>query len=68
VKFEKSDAAELSIKTDTGDVTGTLLTEKIFDAKSSTGDVDVPKTGSGGKCEIRTGTGDIRIKIDGVNG
>ena len=64
VRLEKSDAATLSIKTDTGDVTGTLLTGKTFDAKASTGDVDVPKTTVGGVCKIRTGTGDICIKIE----
>ena len=66
--MEKSDAATLSIKTDTGDVTGTLLTEKTFDAKASTGDVDVPKTTAGGVCKIRTDTGDICINIEDENG
>ena len=68
VKFENSDATSLSVKTSTGDVTGTLLTDKIFIAKSNTGDVDVPKTTAGGRCEIRTSTGDIRIKIASLNG
>ncbi len=63
VKFKNSDAVKLSIETDTGDVMGTLLSEKIFNAKSSMGDVDVPKTETGGKCEIITDTGDIKIDI-----
>ena len=63
VRFEGSDAAEISVKTDTGDVTGTLLSEKVFITETSTGSINVPKTTSGGKCEITTSTGDINISI-----
>ena len=63
VRFEGSDAIEISVKTDTGDVTGTLLSEKVFITETSTGSINVPKTTSGGKCEITTSTGDINISI-----
>lgn len=63
VRFEGSDATEISVKTDTGDVTGTLLSEKVFITETSTGSINVPKTTSGGKCEITTSTGDINISI-----
>ena len=63
VRFEGSDAIEISVKTDTGDVTGTLLSEKVFITETSTGRINVPKTTSGGKCEITTSTGDINISI-----
>jgi DUF4097 and DUF4098 domain-containing protein YvlB len=63
VNFDACDAGEMFIKTDTGDVTGTLLSEKIFIPNSDTGDVSVPKTLTGGRCEIITDTGDIRIKL-----
>lgn len=63
VKFESADAAEIFVKTDTGDVTGSLLTEKIFYAQSDTGWVRVPKSTTGGICEITTDTGDIRITL-----
>lgn len=63
VSFIKCDAGEIEVETDTGDVTGTLLSEKIFFASSDTGRVDVPKTMSGGKCEIETDTGKIIISI-----
>ncbi len=46
-----------------GDVKGTLLSEKAFFAESDTGDIDVPKTNVGGRCEITTDTGDIQIQI-----
>lgn len=63
VQLNGCDADEIYVKTDTGDVRGSLLTEKEFFAESDTGDVDVPKTNVGGRCEIITDTGDIWIQI-----
>lgn len=63
VTFEKCDAAELSVKTDTGSVRGTLLSEKIFMTHTDTGKIDTPETISGGVCKITTDTGDIKIRI-----
>lgn len=63
VKFDRSDAAEIFVETDTGDVTGSLLTDKIFTAKTDTGRADVPKTVTGGRCEITTDTGNIKITV-----
>lgn len=63
VRLDDCDAAEIFIKTDTGDVTGTLLSEKVFIAETDTGSIVLPKTASGGRCEITTDTGDIRIDI-----
>ena len=63
VKFDDCDAGELCVKTDTGDVSGTLLSDKVFIVQSDTGRVEVPETTSGGKCKIVTDTGDIRIRI-----
>ena len=64
VTFAGCDAFEILVTTDTGDVTGTLLTEKVFRAFTDTGDVDVPEVTMGyGTCEIRTDTGDIEMKI-----
>ncbi len=64
VKFEGCDAAEVFIETDTGDVTGSFLSEKIFYARSDTGSVDVPRSTTGGICEIILDTGDISITIE----
>ena len=63
VAFDRCDAAEILVKTSTGDVTGSLLSEKVFITDTSTGDIRVPPTTTGGKCTIKTGTGDIRIDI-----
>lgn len=64
VKFEKCDANEMLVKTDTGDVKGSLLSDKVFITESDTGIIKVPKTTKGGKCEIITDTGDIKITIE----
>lgn len=63
VTFDRCDAAELFIETDTGNVNGSLLSEKIFIVETDTGSKNVPKTITGGRCEIETETGDIRIGI-----
>ena len=58
------DAGEISIKTSTGDVRGSLLTDKVFLANSNTGKINVPKTDKGGTCEITTNMGNIEIEIN----
>lgn len=63
VSFEESDAGEINVETDTGDVKGSLLTRKSFMIETDTGSIDVPKNSAGGKCEITTDTGDIKIRI-----
>ena len=64
VRFEKCDAGEIFVETDTGSVTGTLLSDKVFITETSTGNISVPKTTSGGRCEITTATGNIKIEIE----
>lgn len=64
VNFDGCDATEIWVSTDTGDVKGTLLSEKVFITQSSTGKIDVPKTITGGICEISTSTGDIKIWLE----
>ena len=64
VKLNGCDAAELSVKTTTGSITGTLLSDKVFFTDTATGSVDVPKTTTGGRCELKTSTGNIKIKVD----
>lgn len=63
VRLEGCDAAELDIQTGTGDVSGSLLSEKVFLVKTDTGRISVPETTSGGVCRITTDTGDIFITI-----
>lgn len=63
VEFDDCDAAEIYIETSTGDVDGSLRTAKVFLVRTESGDVEIPKTTEGGRCEIITRTGDIEIEI-----
>ena len=63
VRFNSSDANEIFVETDTGDVIGSLLTDKVFITHTDTGKIDIPKTAIGGRCEIETDTGDIKLEI-----
>ena len=63
VKFNSCDAAEIYVKTDTGDVNGTLLSDKVFITETGTGSINVPNSIVGGRCEITTDTGDIKIDV-----
>lgn len=64
VRLNGCDAGELEIKTSSGSVVGTLLSEKVFIAKTSSGDISVPQTTSGGACKITTSSGDIKITLE----
>jgi len=64
VVLEDCDAAALTITTDTGDVTGTLRTQKQFAAHSDTGHVTLPHLPpAGGPCTITTDTGNVYITL-----
>ena len=64
VEFNQCDADTIYVKTNTGSVTGSLLSEKVFITDTDTGKVDVPKTITGGRCEITTDTGNIIISVE----
>jgi hypothetical protein len=51
------------VETSRGSVRGTLLTDKIFYTKTTTGSVDVPKGVSGGLCEVITTTGSVELRV-----
>lgn len=63
VEFKNSDAEKIYVETSTGDVVGSLLSDKIFITETSTGDINVPETIAGGRCEVSTDTGDIKLSI-----
>lgn len=63
IKLDGFDAGSIKIETDTGDVRGSIKTDKVFIVNTDTGRINVPKTTSGGVCEITTDTGDIKIEI-----
>lgn len=64
VEFNQCDADIIYVKTNTGSVTGSLLSEKEFITDTDNGKVDVPKTITGGRCEITTDTGNIIISVE----
>lgn len=63
VRFRSSDAASIKVKTTSGDVSGTLLSDKIFATHTQSGWVDTPASASGGLCEIETISGSVRISV-----
>ena len=64
IELDKCDAPEIFLKTNNGDISGTLLTGKKFDVHASVGSIEVPKDdASGGTCEIHTNFGDVEIEI-----
>ncbi len=66
IELENSDAQKIIVETRSGDVEGDILSAKVFDARSSSGEVRVPTSLSGsGECYIRTSSGDIEISISG---
>ena len=40
-----------------------VLSAKVFITETDTGKVEVPKSVTGGRCEIETDTGDIQITV-----
>lgn len=63
VKFTLCDAGDIKVKTDTGSVKGSFISDKVFHAKSDTGRINIPSTTQGGSCFIETDTGNIFIEI-----
>lgn len=63
IKFENSDAKDIYCKSTTGSIKGTLLSNKVFITDTTTGSIDVPSSVEGGKCELKTTTGNIKISV-----
>ena len=64
VRFYNSDANYIKASTSTGSIKGSVLTGKMFTAKSDTGSVHVPPSTSGtGTCELKSSTGSINVEI-----
>lgn len=63
LKLSRCDADTLWLKTVSGDVTGTLCTEKVFVTYTTSGGIRVPDTASGGTCEVRTVSGSINLDV-----
>ncbi len=62
IELKHCDAPIMWLKTVSGDVEGSLMTGKVFEIETHSGDVRVPPLGTGGKCRIETVSGDIEIE------
>lgn len=63
VRLDGCDSGEITIKTSTGNVNGSLLSGKAFSTSTSTGRISVPDSIDGGVCKIKTSTGNVSITI-----
>ena len=61
IRLVDCDASSLVLTSSSGDITGTLLTPKIYQAYSDSGNAKVPDSTQGGPCEIHTSSGDIHF-------
>ena len=57
------DAGEISIKTTSGSVSGSILSEKQFLVRSTSGSISLPDSTSGGICRIETTSGSVKLMI-----
>lgn len=63
MELEDCDAGSLHLDTVSGDIEGQLRTGKDFDAASASGSIRIPASSKGGKCILRTLSGDIRMTV-----
>lgn len=69
ITLDQVDAASLDITTTNGDVSGSLLSPKVFDCSTNHGDVSLPPSDpTGGTCRVKTANGDVKLFIDRSNG
>ncbi len=61
----RCDGDSLYLRAESGEIRGSLRTEKIFLTETASGSVKVPKSVSGGSCEVHTSSGDIRLTLEG---
>lgn len=66
ITLDYCDAGELMLESSSGSIRGTLLTDKIFDATSSSGSINCPPSvKDAGKCTVKTSSGSIKFEIVG---
>ncbi len=64
VVLQRCDADSLRLSSTSGNITGCLLTEKVFLTDTTSGKINVPRTTSGGQCEITTTSGNIDFDVE----
>lgn len=63
INLNGCDGANIVLSASTGDITGTLKSPKVFNAKTSTGQLSVPLSSGNENCRITTSTGNINISV-----
>lgn len=63
VALDGCDGGSIRIETTSGSVKGSILSDKTFTTRSTSGSVRIPRCAGGGKCEITTTSGSIAIEI-----
>ena len=64
IRLTKCDAGSLWLKSVSGNITGSLLNQKTFVANTVSGSINVPASAAGGRCEIKTTSGNISFEIE----
>lgn len=63
VLLDEVDSKTIYVKVSTGSIRGVILSPKRFEAKASTGNVNVPSSTTGGLCTLITSTGSINVSL-----
>lgn len=63
IRLSGCDADDIALKTTSGSIRGTILSEKIFEAHSTSGSITLPPDGPGGICKVQTTSGNIHLEI-----
>ena len=63
ITFDRFDSRKINIETSSGEVEGTLLSDKLFNVRTNSGDIDVPSPRGEDECNITTTSGDVEIKV-----
>ncbi len=64
IRLENCDSEEINIETSSGSVRATLLTDKMFEVRTGSGNTDYPSSiKDSGKCTVKTSSGNVNIKI-----
>lgn len=61
ISLKGCDAAELDLSAKSGNITGSLLTPKIYVVTTGSGSTHLPEQMSGGICRIKTTSGSVRF-------
>lgn len=64
IRLAGCDAGSLRLKSVSGSITGSLLTPKTFSSNTVSGSINLPASAPGGRCEIKTTSGNIKLEIE----